>query len=301
MEIKYSDEDFFESNEEIRAFFSDAHQNKNIHSNKFWEIAYVYEGTAVIHTENNIFKLNSGDFILIKPDTPHSITLSTENENQRMWMCCCIFTQKYFRNINSDYMNISELSCYSLYNLLNSNASILIKLSDDNAQNVKHLLWSIAHEYNHYTAGSNYIIKHTLVNLFIYITRIYAYESGSISNVVSKSHEIDELTKYIRSNFGCKLSLEFLAQHMHISKEYLSRYFKKYTGKTISEYLCEIRIEKAMQMLQTTTHSINDICEYCGYSSIGNFQKTFKKITGMSPCAYRRNSEIHKSIKNSKM
>lgn len=117
---------------------------------------------------------------------------------------------------------------------------------------------------------------------------MYEYKNSSLSGVVSKSHEIDELAKYIRANFSYNLSLDFLAQHMHLSREYLSRYFKKHMGKTISEYLLEVRIEKAKQMLRTSSYSISDICEHCGYTSVGNFQKAFKKVTSVSPSAYRK-------------
>ena len=205
-----------------------------------------------------------------------------------MWLCDCVFTQKLFHAIFAEYLEVKDLSCYSLYNMLGNNDPFVVKLSDDTANNVKHLLWMITHEYNHYTAGSDLIIRHALINLFVYITRMYEYETKKLSGVVSQSHEIDELAKYIRSNFSYNLSLDFLAQHMHLSREYLSRYFKKHMGKTISEYLLEVRIEKAKQMLKTTTHSINDICEYCGYSSISNFQKAFKKVVGMSPSMYRK-------------
>lgn len=288
MEKRYSDNDFFGDNEEIRAYFTSAHLKKDMHSHEFWEIAYVYEGVALIHSESGVKKLNAGDFVFIKPNTSHSLTLAGENAETSMWLCDCIFTEKYFKNIAGEYFGIRDLSCYSLYNMLNSEASFVIRLTDDNAQNVQNLLWMIAHEYNHYTVGSDTIIKHALINLLVYMTRMYEYETTSLSGVVSKSHEIDELAKYIRSNFSYNLSLEFLAKHMNLSREYLSRYFKKYMGKTISEYLLEVRIEKAKQMLRTTTHTISDICEYCGYSSISNFQKAFKKVTGVSPSQYRK-------------
>lgn len=288
METKYSHKDFFGTNEEIRTFFSGAHMKKNIHSHKFWEIAYVYEGTALIHTAAETIRLNSGDFVLVKPETKHCITLCCESKNTTMWMCCCIFTQKYFENIRPDYFGINELKRYLLYGILGDNSHAVIKLSDDNAKNVKHLLWSLAHEYNHYTDGSEFIMRHAAVNLLVYITRMYEYQSTSASGVVSKSHEIDELAKYIRSNFSYNLSLEFLAQHIHLSREYLSRYFKKHMGKTISEYLLEVRTDKAKQMLLGSTHTINDIAEYCGYASASNFRKAFKKATGVSPGEYRR-------------
>lgn len=286
--IEYSDKDFFESSEELCTFFSCATPKENIHSHKFWELAYVYEGTALLCTQSGVEKLNSGEFAVISPESVHSITLDDENKDAPMWMCCCMFTQKYFDDIMNEYIKIRDLSCYSLYRHLNASSPITVKLADDNAQNVKHRLWAIAHEYNHRTVGSDYIIRSSLINLFVYATRLYEYKTTGISNVVSKSHEIDELAKYIRSHFGYNLSLEFLARNMHLSREYLSRYFKKHMGKTIFEYITEVRTEKAKQMLTTTTHSVSDICEYCGYNSIGNFQKSFKKVTGVSPSKYRK-------------
>lgn len=288
METKYSHKDFFRENEEIRTFFSSAHMKKNIHSHKFWEIAYVYEGTALIHTPTETIQLNGGDFVLIKPETKHCITLYHESKNTSMWMCCCIFTQKYFENIRSDFLGINELNRYLLYGILGDNSRAVIKLSDDNAQNAKHLLWMLAHEYNHYTDGSEFIMRNAAVNLLAYITRMYEYQNTSASGVVSKSHEIDELAKYIRSNFSYNLSLDFLAQHIHLSREYLSRYFKKHMGKSISEYLLEVRTDKAKQMLLGSTYPITDIAEYCGYASASNFRKAFKKVTGVSPGEYRR-------------
>lgn len=286
--IEYSDKDFFESNEDIHTFFSSAPQKKNVHSHKFWEIAYVYEGTAFIRTQYGIEKINSGEFVIIMPESIHSITLARESENASMWMCCCVFTQKYFANIINEYFKIQDLSCYELYKYFRTNSAKIIKLADDRAQNVRHQLWAIAHEYNHRTVGSDDIIERSLINFFVYATRLYEYETTHLSNVISKSHEIDELTKYIRSHFGYNLSLEFLARNMHLSREYLSRYFKKHTGKTIFEYLTEVRIEKAKQMLKATTYSVSDICEYCGYNSLGNFQKAFKRLTGVSPSKYRK-------------
>ncbi len=289
METRYQKQDFFGENEEICTYFCSVQAKKSMHRHEFWEVAYVYEGESLIHTMEGSERLSAGEFVLIKPGAVHSITLAGENAKAHVWLCDCIFTQGYFNTIMESYSKIGDLSTYLLYGMLSGRASFVIKLTDDNAQNVKNLLWMTAHEYNHYTVGSDEIIKHALLNLLIYMTRMYEYKVTGISAVVSKSHEIDELAKYIRSNFGYKLSLEFLARHMNLSREYLSRYFKKYMGKTISEYITEVRVEKAKQMLCTTTHSVSDICEYCGYSQAGSFQKAFKKVVGVSPGAYRKN------------
>lgn len=73
-----------------------------------------------------------------------------------------------------------------------------------------------------------------------------------------------------------------------MSREYLSRKFKSYTGTDISDFIAEIRIERAKQLLRSSTHSITDISSYCGYTSLGNFQMFFKKLTGFTPSEYRK-------------
>ena len=287
MTTHFLNSDFFEGNEHLRAFFCVAHREKNLHSHEFWELAYIYEGCGKNHTDT-IESVNENSFLLIKPGAKHSITSLPQKDGAQVRVCSCIFTQDYFKAIEKEYSTVAELQGYALYDMILGDASFCISLSDDNAQNVRHLIWLIAHEYNHFTAGSEAIMKHALLDLLIIITRLYEYSIKRASPTVSKNAEIDELMKYMRSNFAGRLTLEFLAAHVHLSREYLSRYFKKYTGKTISEFLLEIRMSKAKEMLRTSSHSITDIAAYCGYPSVANFQKAFKKFVGMLPSAYRK-------------
>lgn len=287
MIIKFLNNDFFDENEDIRAFFCGAHREKNIHSHEFWELSYIYEGQGENHTNNESETVKVGDFLLIKPGARHSVISPPLNRGALVRVCNCIFTQNYFKRLLEKYCSVTELKDYELYNMIVGNTPFCLHLQDDNAQNVKHLMWLIAHEYNHFTAGSGIIIEHAMLDLFIIITRLYEYHMHKATPTVSRNAEIDELMKYIRSNFGCKLTLDFLAEHIHLSREYLSRSFKQYTGKTISGYLLEIRISRAKQMLCTSSHSVADISVYCGYPSVSNFQRVFKKVTGMSPGEYR--------------
>ena len=90
-------------------------------------------------------------------------------------------------------------------------------IHDDAAHNIKHLSWLIAHEYNHFTLGSNEIIQSSLNNLMITITRLYEFQNTDATPLESKNHEIDKIIKYIHSNFGKKITLELLASDMHLS------------------------------------------------------------------------------------
>lgn len=164
--------------------------------------------------------------------------------------------------------------------------SIMLHLYDDNISNIKNLLWLVSHECGHFTTGSDNIICNCMTNIFICIFRMYErYIDKSKVNI--KDSVIDELKKYMKSNFGNKITLKLLAERVHMSREYLSRYFKLCTGKTMLEFLLEIRMSNAKRMLATSNHPVADIAEYCGYPSMSNFQKAFKNNTGMSPREYR--------------
>lgn len=287
---KYREIDFFDKNENIYAFFTYADNIKNMHSHEFWEIVYLFEGRGVHRTPDGETVMEAGDFLLIRPGAAHSIESVPQCDGALARICNCLVRRDYFSSIADSFQAESSLKGYALCDLLSGACPFCLHLKDDNASNIRHLLWLIAHEYNHFTDGSEVIMSHALSCLLICVTRLYEYQSGKTATPVSRRGDMDELIKFMTANFGQPMSLQYLALHAHLSREYLSRAFKKHTGKNISAYLTEIRIARAKDMLRTNTFSIEYIGEYCGYQSASAFQKAFKKTVGMSPGSYRRSS-----------
>lgn len=95
--------------------------------------------------------------------------------------------------------------------------------------------------------------------------------------------------KEIESNYHQVLSLNFIAQSIGITPQYLSRIFVKETGKNFSDYITGYRIEKAKKLMQNTDLKIYEISEKVGYPDVKYFSTLFKKITGESPNSYRYN------------
>lgn len=287
MEKKYLTKDYFDENENLRAYFSVAQRNKDMHSHTFWEISYAYEGNGTCFMDKTEIPVQNGIFFFLKPGNKHCFLSQAKEYGAPLRLCSCIFTQDFLDSILEQYVATPEIKNYTLYKTLTSSKPFAISLPDDNTLNIRHLLLLIAHEYNHFTLGSEAIIRNSMISLLICITRLYEYQTNQAMQMVTKSSDIDELLKYIKSNYGSKLSLDLLAAYMHLSREYLCRYFKKYTGKTISDFLLEVRISQAKEMLRTTSHPISDIGAYCGYPSVSSFQRSFKKVTGISPSQFR--------------
>lgn len=98
--------------------------------------------------------------------------------------------------------------------------------------------------------------------------------------------------RYIGDHYSEKLSLNSIAEHIHISPVYLSSLFTKEVGQSITQYLQALRIERARQMLLETRDSVDAISERVGYSDTKYFAQVFKRLVGVTPAAYRNQSHI---------
>lgn len=92
---------------------------------------------------------------------------------------------------------------------------------------------------------------------------------------------------YIRENYYKPISLEKIAKIARMSPFAFSRYFKKNCGAGFVEYLNRVRTNKACYLLRETQYQIQDIAMECGFASISNFNKQFRKTEGISPRDYR--------------
>ena len=93
----------------------------------------------------------------------------------------------------------------------------------------------------------------------------------------------------IDSDLAADLSLHSLAQNQNISPGYLSTVFKKETGKTVTAYIHDKRMQHAQHLLSTTNLQIQTVALHCGILDVHYFSKTFKKEVGVTPGEYRRN------------
>jgi len=98
---------------------------------------------------------------------------------------------------------------------------------------------------------------------------------------------INRALNYIDQHYDEKISLEDVAQKLHLSKHYLCNAFKKGTGENMSLYINKLRIEKAKKLLLESDGRIKEIFEEVGYSNQQYFSKVFKKVTGMTVVEYK--------------
>lgn len=115
-----------------------------------------------------------------------------------------------------------------------------------------------------------------------YCTRVAQFKHPKTNHA-----KINKAMHYVRENCHKRLSVEEIADAVHLSKEYLSSKFKEVTGVSLPDYINQQKVSEAKQYLLFTDMSLAEIAESLSFSSQSYFQSVFKKHTGHTPAKYR--------------
>lgn len=117
---------------------------------------------------------------------------------------------------------------------------------------------------------------------------VETYSECMFPNISSQNKEsIKKAITYISEHFNTPLTLEEVAEHVHLHPAYFSTLFKNTTGTSFKNYLNRIRIEESKLLLSNTDYSIIDIAIAVGFEDQSYFSKVFKKYTGITPKQFR--------------
>lgn len=108
-------------------------------------------------------------------------------------------------------------------------------------------------------------------------------------SVSSDSRRVARVEEEINKRYNQQLTLEELASIAGMTPTAFSRFFKKRTGRTLSEYIIDIRLGHASRKLIDTTMTVAEICYDCGFNNISNFNRAFKRKKGCTPKTFREN------------
>ncbi|MBR2339092.1 MAG: AraC family transcriptional regulator [Clostridia bacterium] len=114
----------------------------------------------------------------------------------------------------------------------------------------------------------------------------------SALQTLEDGHPIHRVIRYMEQHVSEELSLEQLAHRFGISNCYLSRCFKRYTGKNFVMYRNLLRVEQAIALLQNTTRSVSEIAFNCGFQDIRTCNRVFRQYTEHSPLDFRRDLSL---------
>ena len=99
---------------------------------------------------------------------------------------------------------------------------------------------------------------------------------------------IENIFRFVEQNYKGTCTLEALAAHTTYNYAYLSKHFKRYTGISFSEYVNYYRVNEARFLLRSSDRTILSVALECGFDSLRNFNRVFKKIAEQTPSEYLR-------------
>lgn len=120
-----------------------------------------------------------------------------------------------------------------------------------------------------------------------YLAWIMNYSAAKLK--VTETDVIVKAKRYITEHWeDAELSLTEVAEHVGLNEKYFTNRFTKETGETFSSYVTALRMQKAKELLKTTSFKVYEISEMVGYRNVEHFNRVFKKINGVTPAQYRK-------------
>ena len=248
-------------------FYQEKGTNYNFSGEKhsYWELTYVDKGELLTTIDGVSYHLKQGDLIFYAPMQFH--------------------TQSTFEKISSSYLTINfkmnfnhaDLLCNKIFSLKRDSYFIVTKLIE---------------ELSNDNLYSNDLSLCYLKQLIIQMLRLdNSHFHSKPTTHMQQTYEnelLNDILLYIDDNIYEKISVSTLCDHFCISTSMLHSLFRKNMNNTAKNYINELKLSKSKELIRNSTHTLSEISEMLGFSSIHYFSKKFKSYLNISPTEYSK-------------
>lgn len=235
------------------------------------EIIRVISGKLTASLDGKPYELFAGDILFVNSESIHGAT--PENCVYE----CFVFQAEFLKtgNIESDEF---------IDDILAQNVFLHEKIT---AEKEKNLIVQIMSEAKAQEEGYQFRVIGLSLLLLGYIKKDGCFTRRPY-DIPEKNRKLKTVLKFIRDNYAEEITLDDMAAQTEFSTQYFCSFFKKETNVTPVEYLVSYRIERAARKLLSTDFPVTQIAFDCGFNDLSYFIKTFRRLKGTSPKAYRQ-------------
>ncbi len=271
----------FYSNEPNRTFYIETLYRKLtpipapgiFHYHKSIELIYCISEKLKITLINNEIILNEGDFLFINSNTAHASDLvSDRNTHYCIKFDPVILNLKSGRPMPTSDFFFSQLPEYIIFRK-NKDSDYIFELCKN-----------CNDHFSHDNFSKRLTLQASIMNLTAYI-----FENTSsieLLNSHNKTQIFFDTVDYLEKNFATA-TLNDAAKNVSLSYNHFSRLFKREFHTSFPKYLTNLRLQKSMELLSTTSMSISSIAVSCGFSNLSHYTKCFKEEKGITPHRFR--------------
>ncbi len=255
---------------------------KKAKQNAFFELVYILSGTGRHCINDNRLDYRTGDLFLLTPNDLHDFKIDTTTE-----FFFLRFNDIYLKSNGIVKDNLQRLE-FLLYNAKQLPGSILKNESDKPL--VKMMIESIIREHiNRDNCWDK--LSLALINALIVIVARNIEKNLPEQFDEDKEDKALDILQYIQANIYRPdlLKAENVSTKFGVSLSYISRYFKKQTGKTMQDYIAAYKTKLIENRLLYSTMRMSEIVEELGFADESHLNKFFKKQKGVNPTDFRKN------------
>lgn len=253
-----------------------------IHKHEVFELNYVENGEGVLRIVGDSAEtIGNRELVLItSPDLEHVWEQDKcKSEDIRE------ITVQFFFDFNSSYSLFNRTPLLPIKRLF-ERARKGVAFTPETIEKVYPLLNSLSSTKDKFYSVINFLTLLYELSLAD-DTRELASSSFAKVDVDSESRRILKVKEYINKHYTEEIRLADMADLVGMSTTSFSRFFKLRSGKTLSDYVVEMRLGVAARQLVDTTNSVSEICYDCGFNTLSNFNRLFRKYKGCSPTEFR--------------
>lgn len=236
------------------------------------EMNYVKKGTCMIHLDKETINFQEGEIMIICSNVEHTFEAGSKGTT----LMQLEFLPEIFTSIDST-MKLSSIGLGQASVNLFSEQNHLIKIVNNVL--IMRVIQRILDELSSKKTYFQHLVVMYYAELLILITR---YMDENILPVCN-NYAMKRAITFVRSHYKEDISVSIIAEEAGIGERHLRNLFVKYLNLSPLEYLNQIRINKAVELLRNTEKSVKEVCFECGFKSPQYFSRIFKLQMNVSP------------------
>lgn len=252
----------------------------------FWEIVYVDKGSVTVRRDDNVDTLSQGEIIFHKPNEFHAIRALDSSPNFFViTFVCTSSAMRYFEGYKTKLDKSLKPFIASI--IREAEQAYIIPKND-----IGYLKLT---KKKNAPIGSEQLLKTYLEQLLIFLIREITKEQAPFifpSKESMEGHIAAEIRRFAQNGIYENTRISDICSSLGYSKSYISKLFKAQTGKSISAYTVEIKIDKAKELIRQGDLNFAQISDKLAFDNPQYFSRVFKRITGMTPTEFRYSLEV---------
>jgi AraC-like DNA-binding protein len=261
----------------------------HFHPDEF-ELTLVLGGSGIRFVGSNISQFGNCDLVLTAPGLPHSWMFNYTNQNGT-GHSIQIITIQFNRHIVGEQL-LQRKEFKDINNLL-SRAEYGILFNAQISKFISQKILQLKLEFDFDTFLSILDILNKLANTDDY--QELCRNDFDFRGKFEEADKFESVFNHIQSNFLSKIKISEVASIIGLNDSAFSHYFKKRTHYSFTDFINELRLNHATQLMLSQNKNIADICFESGFNNLSNFNRMFKKWKGITPLQYRKKKEITKT------